>query len=103
MAVLLEAIERPPYFWKWLVNSLSSDKQTLKGKGMKERLRSMWRGVCVDFRQGLRDGPYLFLAPVSPGVWRHAIRAGRQDGWKAGFEAFDTAWQLQADGKLRWL
>lgn len=69
---------------------------------MNERGNSIWRGVWCGLKQGLREGPYGFLAPMSPGAWRHAGMAYQQGGWRAGLKAFSDAPLLQATGKLRW-
>jgi hypothetical protein len=64
-------------------------------------MRAVASEFASDFKQGLREGPRMFFAPLTPRMWRYVRNEARRGGWRAGLKAafFDGA-DLLIRGRL---
>lgn len=61
----------------------------------------MWATAFEGFKQGLKEGPRVFFAPVTPRVWRYAISVSRERGLVRGVGALLCQGPaLLAEGRL---
>lgn len=66
-----------------------------------EEVMDMWATAFEGFKQGLKEGPRVFFAPITPRVWRYAISVSRKRGVARGVGALLCHGpMLLAEGKL---
>jgi hypothetical protein len=64
-------------------------------------MRAAASEFAKDFKQGLREGPRVFFAPLTPRMWRYVRNEARRSGWRAGLQAaFFDGTDLLVAGKL---
>lgn len=44
----------------------------------------MWAAAFDGFKKGLKEGPRVFFAPITPRVWRYAVAESRKRGMARG-------------------
>lgn len=61
----------------------------------------MWTAASEGFKQGLKEAPRMFFAPLTPHVWRYATSKWREGGLLDGAAAlFCHGPTLLAEGRL---
>jgi hypothetical protein len=72
---------------------------------MKPNWKEIRESICEGFHEGWKP-PKVFIrmyfAPISRGLWRHAIAAGRCGGWRAGVNAFVDGTEPMGRGEIPW-